>query len=113
MQISVMGPRYLTVTMDTAKNLEALHAIFKAGGTLYVKQRAGHLSYAEDPKVGRTFSSSFPFPNPLKPKLRLKTTGMWGLFMQGVSSGHQIVDSNANLFVKEVSLLYALHLCLK
>ncbi len=50
-QISVVGPRYLTVTLDTVKNLRTLEEIFKADGTLYVKQRAGHLSYAEDPKV--------------------------------------------------------------
>ncbi|XP_033629947.1 anaphase-promoting complex subunit 1-like [Asterias rubens] len=49
-QISVVGPRYLTVTLDTIKNLRTLEEIFKADGTLYVKQRAGHLSYAEDPK---------------------------------------------------------------
>ncbi|XP_038074683.1 anaphase-promoting complex subunit 1-like isoform X2 [Patiria miniata] len=49
-QISVVGPRYLTVTLDTGKNLTAIEAIFRADGTLYVKQRAGHLSYAEDPK---------------------------------------------------------------
>ncbi|XP_022097305.1 anaphase-promoting complex subunit 1-like isoform X2 [Acanthaster planci] len=50
-QISVVGPRYLTVALDTGKNIATLEAIFKADGTLYVKQRAGHLSYAEDPKV--------------------------------------------------------------
>ena len=33
------------------KDAETLKSIFEAGGMVYVKQRACHLSYEEDPKV--------------------------------------------------------------
>ena len=46
-----MGPRYLQIVLDVEKDAETLKSIFEAGGMVYVKQRAGHLSYEEDPKV--------------------------------------------------------------
>ncbi|XP_072170160.1 anaphase-promoting complex subunit 1-like [Diadema setosum] len=52
--VRVVGPRYMGVTLDMEKDLETTKALLAAGGTLFVKQRAGHLSYAEDPKGYRS-----------------------------------------------------------
>ena len=49
--VRIMGPRYQGVSLDLEQDRDTLQALLGAGGTLFVKQRAGHLSYAEDPKV--------------------------------------------------------------
>ncbi|XP_063958903.1 anaphase-promoting complex subunit 1-like isoform X2 [Lytechinus pictus] len=53
-RVRIVGPRYLGVTLDLEHDLETLKGLLTSGGTLFVKQRAGHLSYAEDPKGYRS-----------------------------------------------------------
>ncbi|XP_033102759.1 anaphase-promoting complex subunit 1-like [Anneissia japonica] len=49
-QINVLGPRYWPVTLHVEKNKMILKSMLSCNGCLYVKQRAGHLSYEQDPK---------------------------------------------------------------
>ncbi|XP_077996954.1 anaphase-promoting complex subunit 1-like [Glandiceps talaboti] len=53
-QINVLGPRYWNIKLDVQKYRDTVKAILDNNGTLYVKQRAGHLSYMEDPKGFRS-----------------------------------------------------------
>uniref|UniRef100_H3ATJ7 Anaphase-promoting complex subunit 1 n=1 Tax=Latimeria chalumnae TaxID=7897 RepID=H3ATJ7_LATCH len=48
-QIRVKGPRYWEITIDLSKGSQQLKSILSNSGTLYVKLRAGQLSYKEDP----------------------------------------------------------------
>ncbi|XP_070577566.1 anaphase-promoting complex subunit 1-like [Ptychodera flava] len=56
-EISVLGPRYWHIKLDAVKYRDTVKAILNNSGTLYVKQRAGHLSYVEDPKGFRSLLS--------------------------------------------------------
>ncbi|XP_035687108.1 anaphase-promoting complex subunit 1-like isoform X1 [Branchiostoma floridae] len=53
-QISILGPRYWPITIDTQKNADMLRELLKNGGVVYVKQRAGHMSFSDDPKGFRS-----------------------------------------------------------
>ncbi|XP_030854571.1 anaphase-promoting complex subunit 1 [Strongylocentrotus purpuratus] len=52
--VRILGPRYLGVTLNLERDLDTLKGLLTSGGTLFVKPRAGHLSYAEDPKGYRS-----------------------------------------------------------
>ncbi|XP_071962250.1 anaphase-promoting complex subunit 1-like [Antedon mediterranea] len=49
-QIKILGPRYWPVSIDVEKSPGILKSVLSCNGCLYVKQRAGHLSYEQDPK---------------------------------------------------------------
>ncbi|XP_071832099.1 anaphase-promoting complex subunit 1-like isoform X2 [Apostichopus japonicus] len=49
-ELRIIGPRYMPITLRPESDLQLLKQILRLGGVLFVKQRAGHLSYAEDPK---------------------------------------------------------------
>ncbi|KAJ8046075.1 Anaphase-promoting complex subunit 1 [Holothuria leucospilota] len=49
-QLCIVGSRYMPITLKPETDLQLLKKILQLGGLLFVKQRAGHLSYAEDPK---------------------------------------------------------------
>ncbi|PVD25604.1 hypothetical protein C0Q70_13262 [Pomacea canaliculata] len=53
-EIKVLGPRYWPVVFHRDKNWDKIKMILQRGGGLCVKQRAGHLSYTEDPKGYRS-----------------------------------------------------------
>ncbi|XP_053374220.1 anaphase-promoting complex subunit 1-like [Mercenaria mercenaria] len=53
-EIKILGPRYWPIVFHKDKNWNSLKLLLKHNGTLYVKQRAGHLSYVEDPKGYRS-----------------------------------------------------------
>ncbi|XP_048246060.1 anaphase-promoting complex subunit 1-like [Haliotis rufescens] len=53
-EIKVLGPRYWPVTFRVDKNWNTIMALLQKNGTLSVKQRAGHLSYMEDPQGYRS-----------------------------------------------------------
>ncbi|XP_060553030.1 anaphase-promoting complex subunit 1-like [Ruditapes philippinarum] len=53
-EIKILGPRYWPIVFHKDKNWKSLKLLLKHNGTLYVKQRAGHLSYVEDPKGYRS-----------------------------------------------------------
>ncbi|KAL5008156.1 hypothetical protein ScPMuIL_013737 [Solemya velum] len=53
-KVKVLGPRYWPIEFHVDKNWTALKYVLKNNGTLYVKPRAGHLSYVEDPKGYRS-----------------------------------------------------------
>ncbi|XP_052275462.1 anaphase-promoting complex subunit 1-like isoform X2 [Dreissena polymorpha] len=53
-EIKILGPRYWPIVFNCNKNWENLRSLLKHNGTLYVKQRAGHLSYVEDPNGYRS-----------------------------------------------------------
>ncbi|XP_029418328.1 anaphase-promoting complex subunit 1-like [Nannospalax galili] len=48
-QIKVKGPRYWELLIDLSKGVQHLKSILSKDGVLYVKLRAGQLSYKEDP----------------------------------------------------------------
>uniref|UniRef100_A0A8D1CG35 Anaphase-promoting complex subunit 1 n=1 Tax=Sus scrofa TaxID=9823 RepID=A0A8D1CG35_PIG len=48
-QIKVKGPRYWELLIDLSKGTQHLKSILAKDGVLYVKLRAGQLSYKEDP----------------------------------------------------------------
>ncbi|EPY82028.1 hypothetical protein CB1_000688016 [Camelus ferus] len=48
-KIKVKGPRYWELLMDLSKGTQHLKSILSKDGVLYVKLRAGQLSYKEDP----------------------------------------------------------------
>ncbi|KAK1170590.1 anaphase-promoting complex subunit 1 isoform X1 [Acipenser oxyrinchus oxyrinchus] len=48
-QIKVKGPRYWELTIDLNKGTQHLQSILSRDGILYVKLRAGKVSYKEDP----------------------------------------------------------------
>ncbi|XP_075452467.1 anaphase-promoting complex subunit 1 [Ascaphus truei] len=48
-QIKVKGPRYWEIVVDMRKGTQRLKSILSKDGVLYVKLRAGQLSYKEDP----------------------------------------------------------------
>ncbi|ELT93542.1 hypothetical protein CAPTEDRAFT_175155 [Capitella teleta] len=50
MKVEVLGPRYWPVTFKIGHNWLNLRRLLSGSGNLYVKQRAGHLSYAADPE---------------------------------------------------------------
>ncbi len=49
-EIRVKGPRYWSVCFQKDTGWEALQNVLSGSGCLYVKQQAGHLSYAADPQ---------------------------------------------------------------
>ncbi|KAK7104440.1 anaphase-promoting complex subunit 1-like [Littorina saxatilis] len=53
-EVKVLGPRYWPIVFHREKNWEKIQTILQSGGVLAVKQRAGHLSYCEDPKGYRS-----------------------------------------------------------
>ncbi|KAK3580765.1 hypothetical protein CHS0354_023054 [Potamilus streckersoni] len=53
-EIKILGPRYWPIIFHVDKNWNTLRLLLHHNGTLYVKQRAGHLSYMEDPKGYRS-----------------------------------------------------------
>ncbi|RMC08037.1 hypothetical protein DUI87_15509 [Hirundo rustica rustica] len=53
-QIRVKGPRYWELLIDLTKGTTHLQSILSKGGILYVKLRAGQLSYKEDPMGWRS-----------------------------------------------------------
>uniref|UniRef100_A0A8C5UJ26 Anaphase-promoting complex subunit 1 n=1 Tax=Malurus cyaneus samueli TaxID=2593467 RepID=A0A8C5UJ26_9PASS len=53
-QIRVKGPRYWELLIDLSKGTAHLQSILSKGGILYVKLRAGQLSYKEDPMGWRS-----------------------------------------------------------
>ncbi|XP_035421289.1 anaphase-promoting complex subunit 1 isoform X2 [Cygnus atratus] len=53
-QIRVKGPRYWELLIDLSKGTNHLKSILSKGGILYVKLRAGQLSYKEDPMGWRS-----------------------------------------------------------
>ncbi|XP_059145256.1 anaphase-promoting complex subunit 1-like isoform X2 [Physella acuta] len=53
-EIQVLGARYWPITFREDKNWDTLKLLLQKGGILCVKQRAGHLSYTEDPKGYRS-----------------------------------------------------------
>ncbi|XP_078504893.1 anaphase-promoting complex subunit 1 [Lissotriton helveticus] len=53
-QIKVKGPRYWEIVIDLSKGTHQLKSILSKDGILYVKLRAGQLSYKEDPKGWRS-----------------------------------------------------------
>ncbi|KAM4693876.1 anaphase-promoting complex subunit 1 [Discoglossus pictus] len=53
-QIKVKGPRYWEIVIDLRKGTQQLKSILSKDGVLYVKLRAGQLSYKEDPKGWRS-----------------------------------------------------------
>uniref|UniRef100_A0A7M4EZL1 Anaphase-promoting complex subunit 1 n=1 Tax=Crocodylus porosus TaxID=8502 RepID=A0A7M4EZL1_CROPO len=53
-QIRVKGPRYWELLIDLSKGMHHLKSILSKDGVLYVKLRAGQLSYKEDPKGWRS-----------------------------------------------------------
>lgn len=56
-QIRVKGPRYWQLLIDLSNETNHLKSILSKGGVLYVKLRAGQLSYKEDPMGWRSFSA--------------------------------------------------------
>ncbi|XP_068088385.1 anaphase-promoting complex subunit 1 isoform X1 [Hyperolius riggenbachi] len=53
-QIKVKGPRYWEIVIDLRKGTQHLKSILSKEGVLYVKLRAGQLSYKEDPMGWRS-----------------------------------------------------------
>ncbi|CAG2230501.1 APC1 [Mytilus edulis] len=53
-EVHILGPRYWPIVFHRDKNWSILEILLSKQGTLYVKQRAGHLSYVEDPKGYRS-----------------------------------------------------------
>lgn len=53
-QIRVKGPRYWELLIDLSKGMHHLKSILSKDGILYVKLRAGQLSYKEDPMGWRS-----------------------------------------------------------
>ncbi|XP_069625312.1 anaphase-promoting complex subunit 1 isoform X3 [Ranitomeya imitator] len=53
-QIKVKGPRYWEIIIDLRKGTQQLQSILCKDGVLYVKLRAGQLSYKEDPMGWRS-----------------------------------------------------------
>ncbi|KAK6181291.1 hypothetical protein SNE40_009178 [Patella caerulea] len=53
-EITILGPRYWPIVFHVDKNWSILKSLLEKGQVLSVKQRAGHLSYAEDPQGYRS-----------------------------------------------------------
>ncbi|XP_063299741.1 anaphase-promoting complex subunit 1 isoform X2 [Pelobates fuscus] len=53
-QIKVKGPRYWEIVIDLHKGPQQLKSVLSKDGVLYVKLRAGQLSYKEDPMGWRS-----------------------------------------------------------
>ncbi|XP_069743780.1 anaphase-promoting complex subunit 1 [Narcine bancroftii] len=64
-EIKVKGPKYWEIMMDLSKGAQSLQSILSKDGFLYIKLRAGHLSYTEDPKGFRSLlAQTFTHRNP-------------------------------------------------
>ncbi|KAB1256695.1 Anaphase-promoting complex subunit 1 [Camelus dromedarius] len=59
-QIKVKGPRYWELLMDLSKGTQHLKSILSKDGVLYVKLRAGQLSYKEDPMGWQSLLAQTP-----------------------------------------------------
>ncbi|KAL3875250.1 hypothetical protein ACJMK2_038174 [Sinanodonta woodiana] len=71
-EIKILGPRYWPIVFHVDKNWNTLKLLLHHNGTLYVKQRAGHLSYMEDPKgyrsmLAMSLTAEHFTPRPVKP----------------------------------------------
>ncbi|XP_061163277.1 anaphase-promoting complex subunit 1-like [Saccostrea echinata] len=53
-EVKILGPRYWPITFQIDKNWSTLQLLLKKNGVLFVKQRAGYLSYVLDPKGYRS-----------------------------------------------------------
>lgn len=53
-EVKILGPRYWPITFHIDKNWSTLKLLLKKNGILFVKQRAGYLSYVLDPKGYRS-----------------------------------------------------------
>nr|XP_022333509.1 anaphase-promoting complex subunit 1-like [Crassostrea virginica]XP_022333510.1 anaphase-promoting complex subunit 1-like [Crassostrea virginica] len=53
-EVKILGPRYWPITFQIDKNWNTLQLLLKRNGVLFVKQRAGYLSYVLDPKGYRS-----------------------------------------------------------
>ncbi|XP_041352756.1 anaphase-promoting complex subunit 1-like [Gigantopelta aegis] len=53
-EIKVLGPRYWPIVFHAEKNWNILQSLLNQNGELSVKQRAGHLSFVEDPQGYRS-----------------------------------------------------------
>ncbi|GAB1607743.1 anaphase-promoting complex subunit 1-like [Argonauta hians] len=49
-EVKILGPRYWPIRFNVDKNWKTLDLLLRSTGIVYVKQKAGHLSYSEDPK---------------------------------------------------------------
>jgi len=65
-EIQVQGPRYWPITIKVCESLYSKNDIAKILGCLFVKRKAGYLSYSDDPKghrnlMARTFAHQSEF----------------------------------------------------
>ncbi|XP_074644686.1 anaphase-promoting complex subunit 1-like [Tubulanus polymorphus] len=58
-EVKITGDRYLPIAFRKDENWSNLKSILQHNGILHVKQRAGHLSYVEDPKGYRSLLAKF------------------------------------------------------
>ncbi|PIK42819.1 putative anaphase-promoting complex subunit 1 isoform X3 [Apostichopus japonicus] len=70
-ELRIIGPRYMPITLRPESDLQLLKQILRLGGVLFVKQRAGHLSYAEDPKDAELLLSPLMFECVIQEKLNI------------------------------------------
>uniref|UniRef100_A0A4W4HBL4 Anaphase-promoting complex subunit 1 n=1 Tax=Electrophorus electricus TaxID=8005 RepID=A0A4W4HBL4_ELEEL len=67
-QIKVKGPRYWELNIDLSKGTQHLKSILSRDGILYVKLRAGHLPYKDDPRGWKSLLA--PSVNNRNPEVR-------------------------------------------
>ncbi|XP_051781384.1 anaphase-promoting complex subunit 1 isoform X2 [Erpetoichthys calabaricus] len=72
-QVRVKGPRYWELTIDVSNGTSHLQVILSKDGILYVKLRAGQLSYKDDPRgwqslLAQTISHRNPEVRSFKPE---------------------------------------------
>lgn len=57
-QVKVKGPRYWELSIDLGKGTQHLESILSRDGVLYVKLRAGHLPFKDDPQGWKSLVAS-------------------------------------------------------
>uniref|UniRef100_A0A8C4RIV1 Anaphase-promoting complex subunit 1 n=1 Tax=Erpetoichthys calabaricus TaxID=27687 RepID=A0A8C4RIV1_ERPCA len=98
-QVRVKGPRYWELTIDVSNGTSHLQVILSKDGILYVKLRAGQLSYKDDPRgwqslLAQTISHRNPEVRSFKPEAISAFTSDPALLLF------------AEYFCKNTSLLY-------
>uniref|UniRef100_S4RPX0 Uncharacterized protein n=1 Tax=Petromyzon marinus TaxID=7757 RepID=S4RPX0_PETMA len=72
-EVKVKGPRHWEISIDTSNSAQELRSMLQRDGRLYVKKRAGHLSFAEDPMgyrslLAQTFTHQSPELQRVRPE---------------------------------------------
>ncbi|WAR18257.1 APC1-like protein [Mya arenaria] len=119
-EIKILGPRYWPIVFNCYKNWDSLKSLLRHNGTLYVKQRAGHLSYVEDPNgyrsmLAKSLTADHSAQTCVKPDVIKaftsdpKILALTNFFFKGQGQGisRRAECQSSSLGISQLKLIYA------